>query len=471
VRGHIEGGLLGALGRRSVRHLLIAGFACALAAPLLGAGRPGTPGPLQSAGLLGNERTLVPIPPDQVAGSSYVPGSNVLRLADGRRRYLPPGADELVTVAPDDPLAHAAVAADRAWLAAGTVPGETAAEREAAGRSLLYLRLLLRPGGAAIAAQTPYWAYVWPRDSSFAAAAFASTGHRREALEIVAFLARTQRPDGSWPARSHPDGTPVADDRPAQLDADGWVPWAAWLAADQGRDAAAARQVWPVVRAAADRASRSLRRDGLPAPSPDYWERRERLPTLGTAAPLLAGLRAAGHLAAAVGAAAEAGRYRSAAARLAAAIPGAFAGPEGYHRYGVRPGVHSLGRAGGPDAAVTWLAPPFAPADPAVARAVRRAGEQLGPGGGGAVPGLRWRDLELWTPTTASFALAAMASGDRASADLRLAWLLDHRTALGAFPERVRRNDGEPRSAAPLAWTHALVLLTLASERSPLPIP
>jgi GH15 family glucan-1,4-alpha-glucosidase len=63
-----------------------------------------------------------------------------------------------------------------------------------------------------------------------------------------------------------------------------------------------------------------------------------------------------------------------------------------------------------------------------------------------------------------------MASGDRATAERRLGWLLAHRTALGAFPERVRR-DGELRSVAPLAWTHAMVLLTLASERRSLPIP
>ena len=458
------------LGRRSVRHLLLAGLAGALVAPLLGATRPGTPAPLMSAGLLGNQRTLLPVAPGEVDGARYVPGSNVLLLADDRYRYLPPAADKPLTVPLDDPGAAAAIAADRAWLAEGTVPGTTAAEGEAAGRSLLDLRLLLRPSGAAIAAQTPYWAYVWPRDASFTAAAFASTEHRREALEILAFLGRTQRPDGSWRARSRPDGRPVADGRPAQLDATGWVPWAAWLASDQGRDLGAARTLWPTVRAAADRASRSLRRDGLPPPSPDYWERRERLPTLGTAAALLAGLRAAGHLAAAVGAGLRAARYRAAAARLAAAIPRAFAGAGDYHRYAVPAGGHSLGRTGGPDAAVTWLAPPFAPADPAVLAAVARAAERLSPEGGGAVPGLPWRDREFWTPATASFALAAMASGDHAAAERRLGWLLDHRTALGAFPERVRR-DGELRSVAPLAWTHAIVLLTLVAKTRPLPIP
>src|SRR6266540_4235538 len=198
-----------------LHRLVLAGLAGALAAPLLAATRPGTP-----------------VPPAAARGAAYIAGSNVLVLADGRRRYLPPGATAAVTVAADDPGAAAAVVADRAWLAQGAVPGATPAEREAAGRSLLDLRLLVRPGGAALAAQTPYWAYVWPRDASFVAAAFAVTGHGSEAADVLGFLARTQMPDGTWPARSHPDGTPVTDGRPAQLDATGWVPWAAWLASD-----------------------------------------------------------------------------------------------------------------------------------------------------------------------------------------------------------------------------------------------
>src|SRR6266536_1331834 len=124
-----------------LHRLVLAGLAGALAAPLLAATRPGTPAPLFSAGLLGNERALEPVPPAAARGAAYIAGSNVLVLADGRRRYLPPGA--------------------------------TPAEREAAGRSLLDLRLLVRPGGAALAAQTPYWAYVWPRDARFVSAAFA----------------------------------------------------------------------------------------------------------------------------------------------------------------------------------------------------------------------------------------------------------------------------------------------------------
>jgi hypothetical protein len=35
----------------------------------------------------------------------------------------------------------------------------------------------------------------------------------------------------------------------------------------------------------------------------------------------------------------------------------------------------------------------------------------------------------------------------------------------------VRRADGAPRSAAPLGWTAALVVLTLSQAEAPLPIP
>jgi len=445
------------------RRPLALSVAVGLVALLLGATRPDRSPPLFSAGLLGNRDALVAVPPDQAAGAAYLEGSTVLRLADGRLRYLPPGASEPVTGPPGDPEALAVAAEERAWLAAGTVPGATTAERDAAARSLLFLRLLVRPGGAALAAQTPYWAYVWPRDASFTAAALAVTGHRREAAAVLGFLAGTQRHDGTWPARSHPDGRPVADGRPAQLDATGWVPWAAWLASDQGRDTGLAARLWPTVRAAADHAAASLGADGLPPAGPDYWERRERAPTLGSAAALLAGLRAAGRLAGhlAAGTAAAADRrdaWAKAVERLAGGVARRF-GPGGYQRY---PG------GGGADAAVTWLGPPFGPRDPGVERAIGEAWRRLRVGGG-AVPGRPWSGSDPWTPATASFALAAMAAGDVAAAEGRLAWLLGHRTALGAFPERVGRDGGTPRSVAPLAWTHALVLLTLVSRDRAVP--
>ena len=61
---------------------------------LLGATRPDRSPPLFAAGLLGNRGVLVSVAPDQARGAAYLEGSTVLRLGDGRLRYLPPGADQ-----------------------------------------------------------------------------------------------------------------------------------------------------------------------------------------------------------------------------------------------------------------------------------------------------------------------------------------------------------------------------------------
>ena len=92
---------------------------------LLGATRADRSPPLFAAGLLGNRDALVSVPPGQAHGAAYLGQSTVLRLADGRLRYLPPGAAEPVTGPPGDPGGLAVAAEERAWLAAGTVPGAT----------------------------------------------------------------------------------------------------------------------------------------------------------------------------------------------------------------------------------------------------------------------------------------------------------------------------------------------------------
>jgi GH15 family glucan-1,4-alpha-glucosidase len=441
--------------------------ACALVGVLTAANRGQSSPPLFAAGALGNDRVLARVAPGEAHGAVWLEGSTVLRLGDGRLRWLPLGATEPVTVAAGDPDALARATGERAWLASGALPGATAAEVEASARSLLNLRLLTRPGGAAVAAAEPYWGYVWPRDAAAVAAAFSVTGHPDEAASILGFLGRTQLPDGTWPARSHPDGTPVTDGRPPQLDATGWVPWAAWLVAGGGTDEVSAKATWPMVSAAAHAAARSIGPSGLPRGGPDYWERPETQPTLGTAAPLRAGLRAAAGLARLLGQSDDERVFRSAASRLDAGMRARLLGPKGWRR---SPG-RTRAQASGPDAAVAWLAPPFAPAEASVRASVAATRAELAVAGGGVVPGAHWARSDAWTPATASFALAAAGLGDgRARAEL-VNWLLAHRTGLGAFPERVRRSDGSPRSVAPLAWTSALYLLTMREAEQPLPVP
>ncbi len=461
-------GLSGVHGFRTATAILVA-------AALIGAGgaaapdRPERPG-WTSPGLVGGcgwPSTGVPLPPDEADGASYLPDSTVVRLADGRVRLVEPGTAGTILVRASDRRVRAAVRSDRAWLARGAVPGG-GAHREMAVRALLDLHMLTRPNGASLASWYGAWEYTWPRDSAFAAAAFTVTGHTSEAVRILRFFANVQHDDGRWAARYHPDGTAVIDGREPQTDALGWMLWSSWLLRTL-EPSEHVPELWPMVRRAADHLAGSLGPDGLPPPSPDYWERRVTReqapdrPTLGVVGPVLAGLRSAAAIADGYARPAEAARWRAAAHRVGGAVVRHFA-PHGYPRSPVQ-GGHM-------DTSVTFIAPPFAPLDPSVSAAVSDAARKLALPNGGVLPGEYWSgDPDVaWTPETALFALNAAASGREAKAAQELDWLARHATSLGVLPEKVGEN-GEQAGVAPLGWTASLVLLTLASLERPLPIP
>jgi GH15 family glucan-1,4-alpha-glucosidase len=405
------------------------------------------------------------------AGRPYVQPllTGGITAAGGGVRVLPAGPRGPVPPRPPD-------AAQAHWLAAGAVPGTTAAQQAVATRALLDLKLLVRPDGAVAAAWYPGWKYAWPRDSSWVAAALAATGHGAEALGVLRFIARVQPRSGVWAARYQLSGDgPVRDGRPAELDADGWFPWAVWFwyteGGSAGRPVLARTELtrteltslWPAVRRAADTTVSRLGRDGLPPASMDYWEDRVSSVTIGIAAPLLAGLRAAADLARILGDTGDARNWSAAAGRLGRAITAGF-GATGYQR--------TPSAAGGADAAATFLGPPFAAAPAAVRRAVAATVRKITLANGGVEPGSVWAGDpgEAWTPETGFFALYDAASGDRAGAAHWLGWLAAHRTAFGSLPEQVNA-DGRPASVAPLAWTDAIALLAMTAERHRLPMP
>jgi hypothetical protein len=417
-------------------------------------------------------------------------------LVPAQGRFLP-GSSVLSTAAAN-PCAGTAVAASKQWLNSGTIPGGSAADVNLATRALLDLRLSVLPDGAVVAGFHQGWDYTWPRDSSFVAVALAGTGHFAESLNVLRFLARMQSSDGTWQARYYPNGSgPVQDGRPAELDAVGWIPWAVWSWSatqqiTQGSDAwIELQQLWPMVTKAAGAAMNSISGNGLPVASMDYWEDKPIQQTLGTAAPLLSGLRSAAALAAVVGDKTSQARWTAAADKLAAAITTSF-GKTGYQR--------TPDAASGADAAITFLGPPFATPGAAAAGPGQSSSAVAGPGqsgsavagpgqssaavlraasaaqraltepNGGLRPGTAWHGAAgvAWTPETAMFALFDAATGQTAAARRLLSWLTAHRTQLSELPEQVAPN-GKPVSVAPLAWTDALVLLALLAQNHQLP--
>lgn len=343
-----------------------------------------------------------------------------------------------------------ASAEEQDWLDAGVVPGEGTRWEDMTTTALLDLRRLTAPNGAVRAGAADRWSYVWPRDSAFAAVALARAGHREEAVQILRFLAglRLDREEG-FEARYHLSGVGTPDDRGRQSDGVGWALWAldgvGVLPDRSGPEAD--------LRALLDRCAALVLRiteDGarLPPASPDYWEMPVWRTSLGTVAPLLAGLRASERLYASLGETAQAQRSGAAARRLARQV-GRWFGP-GYERFG---------RHGGLDAAVAMMMPPFAPESPAVARAWAAYQHSALRAAGGLAPGTDWKqDGVSWTPETGLVALTAAASGRRDVAERWLDWLDGHRSPWGSLPEKVTAR-GRPAGPAPLAWTASLVVL------------
>jgi GH15 family glucan-1,4-alpha-glucosidase len=377
-------------------------------------------------------------------GPATVPAGETPELHAGTR-VLVDG-----TSTDDDALA----AEQRAWLAAGEVPGAGGPYADMVADALLDLRTLVLDDGASVAAWTPHWRYVWPRDASFVAVALARTGHVEDALAVLGFLEGVQGRDGSFQARYLPDGTGVPDDRAAQTDGTGWVLWAAGevvsAAAPADRPATAERLRTLVERSTAHAAA-LVEDDGLPAASPDYWEVPEDELTLGTVAPVLAGLEAADDVLLLLGEDEDAAAAQEAAGRTRAAVERTFGDGTAYGRY-------ADGKVA--DAASAFVLPPFQPTalDGAVEGWQASAATMTRPAGGLA-PGAGWKqDGISWTPQTSLYAMVAAENGFTAQARDRLDWLDAHRTSMGALPEKVLA-DGSPAAVAPLAWTAACVVL------------
>jgi len=348
--------------------------------------------------------------------------------------------------------------ADAAWLDLGSVPGEGTRWEGMGRKALLDLHQLYQSNGAVAAGAAPRWSYAWPRDTAFVAVALARTGHHPDAVTALTFLRSVQLEDGGFEARYLLDGSGTPDDRARQSDGAGWALWAIWEVSRSPVGARLPAQVRRLLDEATDFALAATDHGRqLPQASPDYWEVGVRRTSLGTVAPLLAGLQASQKMYAALGERALAERSGAAASRLRT-VAGKHFG-DGWERFG----SGRFGGDGGLDAAVTFLMPPFAESAPPTVSAawVRYQSEALRPAGGLA-PGSKWKNDGIsWTPETALVAYTAAMSGRFELSARWMDWLSAHRTPWGSLPEKVLATGG-PAGPAPLAWTAALVVLTTA---------
>jgi glucoamylase len=352
---------------------------------------------------------------------------------------------------------------DAARLGPAAAPGEAAPLYR---RSLLVFDTLAdAETGAVIAApeldpdfaHSGGYGFVWPRDLAFLVLAFLASRRRDLAERALRWLPTAQEESGIWLQRHWTDGT-LAPAWCEQLDETGSVLFAYEAAWRELRDAALDETLWPSARRAASALLPAIDQ-GIPCATADLWEERDGCHAY-TAAAVAAGLDAAAAFARRHEPAAEA-TYASAAQRLRSALDRCFWSEEHgrYLRTLADPTV---------DVSLLGLAWPFRAVDPAgermraTAEAVERA---LGRPGGGL---LRYeRDTYAggnpWVLAVLWLGLYRRQIGDLDGHRRALDYTQRVATPLGLLPEQVT-DEGEPAWVLPLAWSHALLVLSVRPE-------
>jgi len=335
-------------------------------------------------------------------------------------------------------------------------------------RSLLVFDTLAdRESGAVIAApeldpdcvHSGGYGFVWARDLAFLVLAALAAGRRDLVEGALRWLPRAQEPSGLWLQRHWTDGSLAPSWNAHQLDETGAVLFAYEAAWRELRDEALDAALWPSTRSAADFLLGSIEAQGIPCETADLWEERDGCHAY-TAAAVVGGLRAASSFARRHEPE-RAGVYGVAAERLCAALDRCFWSEE-HGRY-----VRTLGDPT-VDVSVLGFAWPFVAVDPrgprmrATAEAVELA---LGRPGGGILRyeadtyagGNPWVLAALW------LGLYRRQIGETAGHADALAYAQRVATPLQLLPEQVT-DDGAPAWVVPLAWSHAMLVLTLRPE-------
>lgn len=360
------------------------------------------------------------------------------------------------------------------------------AERALFKKSLLLVRAHVDDGGGIIASADSdplqhgkdTYAYVWPRDASYAAVALDRAGDGNVVERFFDFANGVIRKEGYFmhkylPDRSlgsswHPWIRNGAPQLPIQEDETALVIWALREHYRHGKDLEFIEKLDnSLIEKAAD--FMLAYRDpatGLPQPSYDLWEERHGVSTF-TAAAVCGALGAAADLAETLGKTERTRRYRAAAEEVREGILA--------HLYDSASGLFvklldpannatdlSVDIAGAYGVFAFGVLPPE---DPRLARAFEESARRLTVRGGiaryerdayfSAVPGVPnpWFITTLWHAEY----LIARARREEDFAPVReiFSWVASHALPSGVLSEQLSAVDGAQISVAPLAWSHA----------------
>src|SRR5436190_10729065 len=335
--------------------------------------------------------------------------------------------------------------------------------RELLRRSLLTLQTLVSPDlGGIIAAPTlePDYRYVWSRDVTYVAYALDRCGYNHDAAAFYQWCKEAQEPNGGWNQRYNIEMTP-APSWGEQEDQCATILWGFGQHYELTKNRDFLEDVWPTIEKGVEHLL--LGRDpetGLVGPSLDLWEEKSALHTYTNSAACGA-LRESAGIASVLGYDALAESWKKENGILQSAIL-KHLWNEQNNRFlkSVKPVDNDI------DTAIIGLSFPFCvlqPDDPRmlstahqIENAYRYTAEGIG-----RYPSDVYHGGNPWFITTLWMALYHCQLGNYQKAKTLIDWSARHVDELQLFAEQVNRENGEPVSASPLAWSHAMFILSL----------
>ncbi|MGV3526409.1 MAG: glycoside hydrolase family 15 protein [Candidatus Sericytochromatia bacterium] len=350
--------------------------------------------------------------------------------------------------------------------------GMDAREQAVYRRALIVMKQHSALSGAHLAAPTstsPPYRFSWPRDGSFIALAELQTGHPEDSRRFLEFMAKGQKPNGSWAINYRTDGASFYDfgDRQNEHDQVGTIPWMMVEYAHTTGDWAWLQRQWPVIQKACEYLLRNTdATTGLLGPTRDLWELSTTDTWTYSNAAGYAGFMAGAEAARRAGDAAAAGRYTQAAERIKQGISTYLWEPQGnYFARGYN--LNSRRRDPKVEAANLALVYPFKvfeANDPRMLQmAAKIQGDLSSPAGGiRRYTGDKYYDGQPWPVTTDWLAIYYSLAG-RPDLAARLHTVntgYAYRTGSLQLGEQFDEAKGIWVSATPLTWSAAKYVLS-----------
>jgi len=353
------------------------------------------------------------------------------------------------------------------WLRGNKAPAVPREWDHLMRRSLLTLRTLVSQDiGGIVAAPSldPDYRYVWSRDGTYVAYALDRCGYHDDAAGFYRWCQEVQEPDGGWFQRYHVEKTP-GPSWGEQEDQCATILWGIGQHYTLTKDDVFLTTSWPTIEKGVDHLLRNRDKEtGLVGPSFDLWEEKSAVHTYTNAA-AFAALRESSILARTLGYDDRSVSWNSESKSLQNAIArNLWDDKQGRFLKSLKPHDSSI------DTALLGLTYPFCvfeDDDPRIVNTSRQieGAFKFASEGLGRYQGDVYQGGNPWFITTLWMALYRCQQQNYSKAKPLIDWCASHVDELHLFAEQVHRENGEPISASPLAWSHAMFILSLLDYR------